>query len=478
MSLTHTAISALKWSALVEIATRAVGPLTFLVLARILVPDDFGLVAVATLVVSFSQVFWDAGLSKALIQRDESIAEAANVVFWINLGLGLVIFLILLSSAEIIASFFHDHRAANVIRVLSIQLPLAASTSVHTALLQKNFQFQRLFWIQLITTSGPALASIPLAIAGMGYWALVAGTLTGQSLQTLTLWRISKWRPAFRFRRALAKELWSFGRWVMLNATVAWFYGWMDSIIVGHYLGTTDMGMYRVGNSLVMMVFGLFFRPLLPVLYSVFCRAQHDLSKIREGLLFVAQGIALVSMPIAFSFLAMRHPIEKFLFGPNWEGIDLVIGIMALSHGFAWIIGANGEAYRAIGRPYLETVTTLGMLPIYFIGYLLAVHHGFTAFVFTRCAMSLLSLPVHIVISSRFLGITIWRWVYLVLRSLRGAAVCYSVIAIGLWLCGISVLSSLAMLGFGAIVYAFVTVLMERSFVAKVFQTVGGMPSS
>jgi O-antigen/teichoic acid export membrane protein len=211
MSLTHKTIHAFKWSVLGEIASRTVGPLVFLVLARLLVPEDFGVVAAAMVTISFSQVFSDAGLSKALIQRQTRVEESANVVFWLNLGIGLVIVAILTAAAPLIAGFFHDERIAPVVRVLSLQILLAAFSSVHTALLQKDLNFKQLFWVRLATTAVPGLASIPMAIHGMGYWALVAGTLVGQVAQSTMFWMLSPWRPQWGLDRGLTWELIAFG---------------------------------------------------------------------------------------------------------------------------------------------------------------------------------------------------------------------------------------------------------------------------
>jgi len=130
-------------------------------------------------------------LAKALIHRQDRVEESANVVFWLNLGIGLVIVTLLLVGAPFIASFFHDERITPVVQVLSLQILLAAFSSVHTALLQKDLNFKPLFWVRLVTTAAPGLASIPLAIHGMGYWALVFGTLLGQMAQSAVLWMSS-----------------------------------------------------------------------------------------------------------------------------------------------------------------------------------------------------------------------------------------------------------------------------------------------
>ena len=397
--MTHKAIHAFKWSALGEIASRAIGPLVFLVLARLLVPEDFGVVAAATVVISFSQVFSDAGLAKALIQRHDRVEESANVVFWLNLVIGLVIVTFLFVGAHFIADFFHDERIALVVQVLSLQILLAAFSSVHTALLQKDLNFKPLFWVRLVTTTAPGLASIPLAINGMGYWALVFGTLLGQMAQSAALWMFSPWRPHGRLDRNLATELVAFGKWAMLSGLIGWFYGWMDAIVVGHYLGPHDMGIYRTGNTFVTMIFGLIFSPLLPVLYSAFSRMRHDLSKVAESLLLVVKGIAMVAFPISAGLIALRAPIEQFVFRDEWGGIGMVIAILALVQGFSWLVGSNGEAYRGLGKPHIETWAMALSLTAYFIGYVFSVHYGLLVFLLSRLAMVFIGLLGQFVVS-------------------------------------------------------------------------------
>lgn len=410
MSLTQAALHSFKWSILAEIASKAIGPIVFIVLARLLVPEDFGVVAAATVLVSFFQIFWDAGLSKALVQKQDRVSESANVVFWVNIGLSAAVLVSLLWAADFIAYFFQDPRVGKVVTVLSILAPVGALGSVHTALLQKELHFKKLFWIRLTTTSVPALASIPLALSGAGYWALVAGTLTGQAAQTTALWLISTWRPRLSFDRSLAAELSRFGRWAMASALLAWCYGWMDAIFVGHYLGPHDMGLYRTGNTFVTLVFGLIVTPMLPVLYSVFSREQHNLAKLRAVLLFVARGVAIVTLPLAFGLLLLRHPIANLIFGPEWDGVAAVIGFLALVHGISWIVGANGEVYRAIGKPHIETLVTLSMLTVYFIGYLATVQRGLDVFLPARLMLALAAIGLHVWVACRYLNTSAYTW--------------------------------------------------------------------
>ena len=392
MSIKH----AIRWSFLSEIATKAITPLVFVLLARLLTPEDYGVVAAAAMVISFSQVFWEAGMSKALIQYQGELKPAADAAFWLNNTLGVVVAGALILIAPLIArSVFHDERVIAVLYVLSLQVFLSAVASVHTALLKKDMQFRKLFWVRLITVGAPGLVSIPLAWYGAGYWALVAGTLVGQAVQALILWQQATWRPSFNFQPEIARRLARFGAWVAVSGLSAWFYLWADSLIVGMYLGAHDLGLYRTGNAFVMVIYGFLFGPLLAVLYSYLSRIQNDRQRVREDLSRVVRIIIAVAIPIAFLLYAFAEPIGAIVFGHQWQGVGSVIAVMSLSHGFAWTVGANGEAYRAIGRPDYETKIMLGTLPLYAIAYWLSVQYGLEPFLWARLSMALLATGIH-----------------------------------------------------------------------------------
>lgn len=404
MSLTH----ALKWSFLSELASKAVPPVVFIILARLLTPEDYGVMSSALMVISFSQIFWDAGMGKAIIQRQTDIGEAANVGFWINIGMGCIIATMLYFTATPIARiFFHDQRVTAVLQVMTIQVFFGAVSSVHTALLQKEMGFKKLFWVRFATVSLPGLASIPLALKGMGYWALVAGTLTGQMAQVIMLWIMSDWRPNFNFNTKLAGELLKFGAWVGGSGLLAWFYVWADSLIVGMYLGAHELGLYRTGNQFSSMIYAFVFGPITPVLYSHLSRMNQDKYRLGIAIQKVIKVLTLISIPIALIIYSLSEPISVALFGEKWKGIGFVIGVMGLMHGLSWVVGMNGEVYRAMGKPFYETIVTATTLVIYLTVYLLSIREGFNIFVWARFLLAFGALFLHLLVLSKVLSVNI-----------------------------------------------------------------------
>jgi O-antigen/teichoic acid export membrane protein len=388
--------NALKWSFLSELAAKIVQPVVFVVLARLLTPEDFGVVAAAMMVISFSQIFWEAGMGKAVIQSQEDRNAVANTAFWINNFLGLFVAGVLISVSNPIAEhIFHDQRVGLVLQVMSIQVFLAALSAVHTALLQKDMHFKRLFWVRFATVSLPGLVSIPLALKGMGYWAIVFGTLAGQAIQVIVLWNMSTWRPSTRIDRDVGEKLVRFGSWVAFSGLLAWFYGWADSLIVGMYLGAKELGLYRTGSQLVVMIYAIIFSPVLPVLYSHLSKIQSNQQRANQGLVKVISIITFISIPLAFILYLSGGDISIFVLGSKWDGVGEIVSILALSVGFSWITYPNVEYYRGQGRPDLETKTMLYTITFYLPAYIYSSSLGLTQFLWTRLGLALLSVVVH-----------------------------------------------------------------------------------
>ncbi|MDD2465962.1 MAG: lipopolysaccharide biosynthesis protein [Desulfobulbus sp.] len=403
-----TVIHALKWSFLSELAAKSFQPITFLILARLLTPEDFGVMSAALMVIAFSQIFWDAGMGKALIQRQTDIEAAADAAFWVNITLGILIAGLLYLLAQPIAlTFFQDNRVTAVLQVMTVQVILGALSSVQTALLQKEMGFRKLFWVRLATVSLPGLASIPLAWNGMGYWALVAGTLTGQAVQTTMLWRMSHWRPSGTFQPGLAKEMGRFGAWVGMTGLLAWFYIWADSLVVGMYLGSHELGLYQIGSQFAAMIFAILLGPIVPVFYSHLSGMRADREKIRQVARKAIKMIAFLSIPLALVIFSLASPVTEALFGSRWHGVELIIGAMALVHGFSWVIGMNGEVYRALGKPSHETLMSAAPMLIYLVGYLISIQYGLEVFLWTRLGLAITAVLLQLFFIGAVLSIPI-----------------------------------------------------------------------
>ena len=407
----------LGWSFFSALASKSISPFVYIILARLLSPDDFGVMASGMMVIAFAQIFWEAGMGKALIQRQRDQQEAANVAFWVNMTLAVMLSVLLYSGAEIIdRTFFHDSRVVAVLRVMVLQIIFGAAASVQTALLQKEFEFKKIFWVRFATVGIPGLASIPLALYGMGYWALVLGTLVGSAAQVLILWRMSEFRPSVHFNFSVAKDMISFSSWVAATGFMIWFYQWTDALIIGSYLGINELGLFRAGNQFPMLIFGLLFAPITPVLYSHIVRMDKNAEKIQTASLKIIYTLAFLAIPISLLLYANAELLGSIVFGEKWIGVGYILGVMALVHGYAWIVGMNGEIYRAMGRPSYETIVAGSTMGVYFIAYMISIQYGLELFLWTRLSLTIIALGVHLFVLRKLLSISVMPIVKYIMR--------------------------------------------------------------
>ena len=406
------ATKSVKWSAFMEIVSRAISPIVYVILARLLAPRDFGIVATAMIVINFSRMFWDAGLGKALMQTNERTDTAANIVFWTNLVLGILIYLAIYVAAPHIASFFNSPDSMPILRVLGILVIVDSLSSVQQSLFMRELDFRKLFWMTLGSALVPGVFSIPLAFAGYGVWALVAGALASSVARSGSLWFLSTWRPTVQFDVRLARQLFRFGVWVIGESIASWFFAWGDRFLVGKFLGMEALGVYRLAFVIANMIFGLALNPFLPVLYPTFCRLHNDSNILKDAFHRVNKVIITLSLPMGTGLMLIAPLLSSSLFGEKWNGLGVVLGIIGFMLGLAWTVGINTELYRAMGRPEVNTKLMIVCALLYFPAYFAAAHHGLVLFTFTRLAVTLLiGIPIQVFVCSRMLRVSnLYLW--------------------------------------------------------------------
>lgn len=405
-SVTAKATRSVKWSALTEIVSRTASPITFVIIARLLTPADFGVLATGMIVISFAQVFWDAGLSKALIQTQEVPEEAAHVVFWTNIFLSIPIYLLLFVSAPAIALFFNSVASGPVLRVLGLQIVIASLSSVQQALFVRELNFQHLFWIKLSTAFVPGLCSIPLAFFGFGVWALVAGSLAGQIINCWLLWWKSTWRPKFIYNKEMVRKLSAFGFWVFAESVGGWLMMWGDNVIIGKFLGINDLGVYRTGWMLVIILFGLILSPFLAVLYPVFSRLQDDREGLAAAFHRANRIIIAITLPMGIGLLTVGQDVASVLFGAKWHGLGFALSIIGFSYSMSWLVSLNQELYRGMGRPDVNSKLLAIFIPYYLSVYYITAPYGLEIFLYARVALCISTIPFQAYYCRRLLGVS------------------------------------------------------------------------
>lgn len=414
--LTEKVINSTKWASLAELISKLIVPVTNLLLARLLAPDAFGVVAIVIMIVSFAEMFSDAGFQKYLIQhvfKDEvEKRQKINVAFWTNLGISLSLWGVIALFCKPIANLVGSPGLGIVIALSCIQLPLLSFTSIQTALFRRNFQFKQLFWVRLIAAFIPLLISVPLALCGLDYWSIILGTLISQATSAIILTYKSDWKPNRYYSFGTLKEMMSFSIWSLIESISIWLTSWVDALIIGSLLSSYYLGIYRTSTILVNSATGIVTAAIVPVLYSALSRLQEDNEQFNHIFYKVQRIVAMLVLPIGVGMFIYSEQLTLILLGRQWTEASVVIGNWALTSIIMIVYGHFcSEVYRAKGRPKLsffaQVFHIVFLVPVCFI----SIEYGFWYLVIARSWSRIQFVLVHFFIMKFSIGMSITRMI-------------------------------------------------------------------
>ena len=397
------AASSIKWAFLANILPKTISPIVTVILARLLLPTDYGIIGMSMVIVSLADLFHGMGLSQALIQRETDVESAADVAFWSNVTLGVFIAVTIVLLAPWISSFFHEPRLTAVLQIQSIAVIISSLSSVQNALLQRKFKFKKLMGLTLVPSLMPLIVAVPLAILGLGYWALVGSAIASRGVQTFLLWKYSSWRPRWRYDVQIAKQMLAFGGLVALEGLMGWAIISGDNLVAGHFMNAKDVGLYVFGFNLVGLLVGFFVSPLTGVAYSAFSRLQADIKELKRVFLESTRMIATIVMPFSLGLSLIADPFTAVVLGARWHGIEPVIVILAIMPGLGFIITLNPALYKAMGRPDIMpkflVISLAYIMPVYWV----SAQFGLVPFCWARFSVGVVFYLPHIWLSMKVL---------------------------------------------------------------------------
>ena len=383
-ALVDHAARSVKWSFLYNIVPRLVTPFSMMILAVLLTPEDFGLVAIATFVIALARIVVELGLGDAVVQRQTYVEESASIGLWVSMSVAAVLYLALWTAAPWIAQAYHDAAVIGVIRVAALALPLMALATIPKALLRRDMQFRSLFWVNSSFLIVQSVASLVLAIAGIGYFAIILGQLIGMLVSVALTWKMVHWRPVFVFHWPLLRSMLGFSVWIMVSGFQKWLFLYADNAIAGLFLGVQGLGVYALGFSVAILVPGFLQAALSDVAYPTFCRQQEAPREVGRNLVKLQALTSAVLFPIAWGISAVAPSAVDLLYGQKWPGLGAVIAILVIMPGLTCIWTLNENAYQAVGRPDISAklagISLLVLLPLLWI----AAPYGLLIFTLVR----------------------------------------------------------------------------------------------
>lgn len=402
-NLNKKIINATKWSGITEVLAKLIVPITNMVLARILMPEDFGVVATITMIVSFADMLTDSGFQKYLVQHEfeseKEKIEYTNVAFWTNFGISMLLWIIISVWANRIANIIGNNGLESVIRVACIQLPLTSFSSIQMSIYRRDFDFKTLFFSRIVGICIPFIVTIPLALSGYKYWALIIGNIVGALLNSLILTIKSKWKPSLYYDLKILKKMWSFSIWTLAESISIWMTTWIDTFIISSMLSEYYLGIYKNSLSMVNSIFLIITASTTPILFSALSRVQNESEEFNRIFCSMHKSISYLILPMSFGMYMYSDFMVEVLFGKGWSDAIPVIGPWALSSGIVILFGNYfSEVYRAKGMPKLSFLVQILHLIVLIPVCITFSNYGFFTLVNIRAAIRLELVLVHIIV--------------------------------------------------------------------------------
>ena len=350
------------WSTITEIIAKLITPIVNIVLARLLAPEAFGAVATITMVITFAEIFTDAGFQKYIVQHEfdseESLNESTNVAFITNLSVSVLLVAIIVIFRNQIANLVGSPELGSAISVASFVIILVAFSSIQMARFKRDLDFKTLFFVRIGSSLIPLLVTVPLAFALRNFWALVIGNIAVNLFNAVALTVKSKWKPKPFYSFVIFKKMFSFTAWTMLESVLIWLTLNIDIFIVGNALSNYYLGIYKTSMTTVNSYMGIITASIVPVMFSTLSRYQNDDDNFRLTFWKFQKYMSILIIPMSVGIFVFSELVTDILLGPQWSEASGFVGMWGLMSGFT-ILFSNlaSEVYRSKGNPKLSMLS-------------------------------------------------------------------------------------------------------------------------
>jgi O-antigen/teichoic acid export membrane protein len=338
------------WSYLTFVIGKIMVFISTVILARLLTPEDFGLVGLASVVAGYLGTLHTFGVGEAFIQSKFGSEESANATFVLSTASGILLFLLSLVLTPIAAVFFREPRIEMIFPVLAFTYVLTGLTTIHDSLLVKELKFQQRLLPTFIQSITKGLGSIVLAFMGFGAWAIVWGVIIGTVAKSIVLVLVSPWKPSRAWDAQVTREIFGFGKYMVLQNIFGALEENIDYLIVGRQLGTTKLGLYSLGYRAPELAIISLPSVISNVIYPAYAKIQDNREMLQRSVLKTLQLVSWLAVPAGVGLSMISAAFILTFYTSKWEAAIPVMQLLSL-YAMVYTITYNfGDAYKAMGR--------------------------------------------------------------------------------------------------------------------------------
>ena len=321
-----------------------------IILARLVAPDDFGVISIVMIFITFADVFVSNGFATALIQKKDANETDFSTIFYCSLSVSVIIYAILFIAAPYIADFYENQILVPVIRVFFLRMPLSALNSIQHAYISRHMQFKKFFFSTLAGTLLSAVVGVIMAYCGFGVWAIVAQYLTNTIVDSIVLLFTTKWYPHLVFSKSSAKTLMSYGWKVTATSFIGTFFNQLRSLIIGKYYTLSDLAYYERGRNFSALATDNIGASLMAVLFPKFANSADNKKEVKWYLRKAVQVITYILFPMIIGMMLVAEPMILILLTDKWIECVPYLQILSLSAAVGLVGDVCLQALNAIGR--------------------------------------------------------------------------------------------------------------------------------
>lgn len=364
-------VSGIAWSYAERMLAQLISLVVTIILARLLGPEEFGVVAIVTVFINIADTFAINGLGNSLIQKKEADHLDFSSVFYFNIGFSVLLYGILFLLAAPIAEFYKNPVLIPVLRVMSLRIPIAAINSVQQAYVSKRMEFRKFFFATLFGTLVSAVIGIIMAYRGLGVWALVAQYMSNTIIDTIILWFVVRWRPMWEYSWSRMKDLYSYGWKVLATSLLINIYGNIQDLIIGKKFSASDLAFSNKGRQFPSLISSNINTSISKVMFPAISEVQEDRQRVKAlSRRAISVGTYVLS-PILIGLAAVSHAFVSIILTEKWLPCVPYLQIMCLVFILQPIQTSSIQSMKALGKSglylRLEVIKKIGGIVILLI---------------------------------------------------------------------------------------------------------------
>lgn len=406
-SLGRASARAAFWAFLSTAGAKLIALIGLALLARLLAPGEFGLLAFAMVYIMYAETIGDLGSGMALIYWPDRRDDAAQVTFVVSIASGLFWCASTILVAPAIAGFFNSPDGAPIVRALAAGFIIKYLGNTHDALAQKDLRFRARLLPDLSMAVVNATVSLGLAWLGWGVWSLVWGRLAALASRTALLWVVVPWRPSLRFPSDLVKPMLAYGRGILLVNVIGAVIQGADAAVVGRMFGTVALGFYQMASRVPEATVMTLLWALSAVLFPAFAKLHASGEGLRGPYLVVTRYISAITIPAAIGLVVLSRPIVQFFFGPRWLPAAPILSALAIVAALRCLSAHAGDVLKATGHAQLLVRLSVAKALLIVPSLIIGARYGAIGVAFGLVVATAIGTIITLVFASRIIGVSL-----------------------------------------------------------------------